>query len=414
MHFDLDTVWAHVPEPALPQAAKQVLALADQHRLAVYMVGGFVRDLLLGIPPDDFDIVVEGHAATLAHALTQAHNGRMVVHPTFRTATWHTAQGASLDLASARTEHYPQAASLPVVHTPARIEDDLYRRDFTFNALALALNGPRPGHLLDPLGGQADLHAGLVRTLHSHSFVDDPTRIFRAVRYASRLQFHIESTTQAQLSAAVPVIPLLSGDRVRHEFEVIFKESQPAPVLHQLASTGALAAVHPALHWSPAAMAQAAGLPALPAALHPLAWWGLLLHQASPAQAEHALKRLNVPRATHVAVVAALALHDCPSQPSAAVHRLEAVPPAALAVAGVLHPQHAATFARYQTVWQPLPPLLTGDDLRAWGFKPGPAFKEVLWRVRAAQIEGHLTTRTQAEALARALLQTQHDSHPPG
>ncbi len=413
MFISLETLWRRLP-PALAQAATAVQAAASAHALPLFMVGGFVRDILLNTPPDDFDMVVEGDAPTLARALTHAHGGQVVVHSTFRTATWHTPGGASLDLASARTEHYPQPASLPVVHTPARIEDDLYRRDFSFNALALPLNGPQAGHLLDPLSGHADLLARRVRILHPHSFVDDPTRIFRAVRYANRLHCQLETDTHTRLAAAVPVIPLLSGDRVRHEFEVIFQEAQPAPVLHQLASTGALAAVHPALHWSSAASEQAAAVMAVPAAVQPLAWWGLLLHKASPAQAEHALARLNVARATRVAVLAALALHDCPPQPSAAVRRLQAVPPEAVTVAGVLHPQHAATFERYLTVWQPLPPLLTGDDLRAWGFRPSPAFKEVLWHVRAAQLEGRLTTRAEAEALARALLQPHHDSHSPG
>lgn len=401
MDFSLERLQARLPHPALAQALPHVLNIARQ---PLFVVGGFVRDVLLGLPPDDFDLVVEGDAPALARALAQAHGGRVVTHPTFRTATWHVPAGPSIDLASARTEHYPQPASLPVVHTPARLEDDLHRRDFSLNALAVALNGTRPGLLLDPLDGQADLRARLIRILHPRSFVDDPTRIFRAARYASRLQFALETETQRRLAAALTVIPLLTGDRARHEFEVIFRETAPAPILRQLDSLGALTAVHPALHWSPAADALAADLPALPTPAQPLAWWALLLVTAAPAQAADALARLNVPRAAREAVLAALTLRDCPTRPSQAVQRLERAPALGIHVASVLYPDLRPIFTRYLTDWQNQPAPLTGADLRAWGVAPGPVFKEVLWQVRAARLDGRIASRAEAEALARALL----------
>ena len=182
-------------------ALAAVMEGAEEEGRMLYLVGGSVRDLALGRSQLDVDAVAEGEVQSLAAAAASALGGRCVAHREFGTVTLETDE-ARVDLAMARTETYTRPGALPRVH-PASIGEDLARRDFTINALALALCGPERGRLLDPFGGWADLRRGLVRVLHPRSFIDDATRILRAVRYAVRLGFRLESETLALLRREV-------------------------------------------------------------------------------------------------------------------------------------------------------------------------------------------------------------------
>ncbi|MGH2524794.1 MAG: CCA tRNA nucleotidyltransferase, partial [Anaerolineales bacterium] len=236
-------------EERLPGPRRALLArvghLAATQQLPVYLVGGFVRDLLLGLSPTDFDFVVEGPAPALARLVARELGGEVTVHAPFGTATWFSPEGAVIDFASARTERYPQPAALPVVSAPAPISADLSRRDFTINALAVRVDGVYYGQLLDPHHGQADLAAGIVRVLHPHSFQDDPTRLFRAVRYEQRLGFRIAPETVPLIPGSWAALAALTGDRIRHEFEMIFREPNVVPMLARLAELEVLRHVHP-------------------------------------------------------------------------------------------------------------------------------------------------------------------------
>ncbi len=227
---------------------------ADAQEVDVYLVGGLVRDLLLTRINEDVDLVVEGDGIAFAERLAAAAGGTSHPHVPFLTAIVTLPDGHRVDVASARTEFYRTPAALPEVET-SLIRQDLYRRDFTVNALAVAISGTRHGQLVDFFGGQKDLQRGEIRVLHSLSFIDDPTRAIRAVRYARRLGFAIAPDTRHLIATAVGegVFARLSGQRLRRELEQMLAEPHPAPSLSMLADLELLAAITPGLTWCAAA-----------------------------------------------------------------------------------------------------------------------------------------------------------------
>ncbi len=262
-------------EKVLPAAQviliKMVSQIAQENRLALYIVGGFVRDLLLEKPSVDFDLVVEGDAIALAKALRSRFGGRVTSHDRFRTAKWfidkhnpklieqyHLMAGESkasldqipstLDFVTARTEFYTHPTALPTVE-PSSIKLDLHRRDFTINTLAIRLDGGHYGDLHDYWGGLSDLRRGVVRVLHSLSFVDDPTRILRAIRFEQRFHFRIEERTLQLILEARTLLPRVSGDRLRHELDLIFIEDQVLAMLDRLQELNIFEFIHPELKW---------------------------------------------------------------------------------------------------------------------------------------------------------------------
>jgi len=405
---------------------RQVQALAAELGLPTYLVGGLVRDLCLGRPPGDFDFVVVPAAPPagttdpagprLAHALARALGGAVTLHPAFLTATWlpdpADPHGAPVDCATARTETYLQPGALPQVTPAADIATDLARRDFTINALAVRVDGDHLGELIDPFLGQSDLAARQVRVLNPASLRDDPTRLFRAVRYAHRLAFEIAADTLDLIPAALPVIPALSGERLRHEFDLIFAEPSAAAMLAHLDAVGALAAVHPALRWGAGESERAAVLPELPrpewrvglGPSHPAAYLALLL-AAAPAEAAAALARLAVSRDLSEAVSAALAFQPgswpAAPRPSQVVAALDRLPEGGLVAVYGLHPAARPVLERYLAEWRFVRADLTGDDLLALGLPAGPMFRTYLWQLRAGRLDGTLTDRAAELALAR-------------
>jgi tRNA nucleotidyltransferase (CCA-adding enzyme) len=237
--------------PGDPLAGVWATVQAAAAETPAYAVGGPVRDLLRGDPHRDADVAVEGDAVAVARRVATAIAGaRLTVHAAFGTAVIVAPGGVRIDIAAARSERYPAPAALPQV-SPATIAEDLRRRDFTVNALAAALGGERFGEVLDPFDGRSDLAAGLIRVLHPASFRDDPTRLYRAVRYAARLGYALEPDTEALARAAVAagMVDLLSGARLRAEVVALLRESTAtlAAALPAAEALGLLAAVDPAL-----------------------------------------------------------------------------------------------------------------------------------------------------------------------
>lgn len=227
---DGSTLLSQVPTPWGERLAVIRRAAAASHRLAA-IVGGCVRDLLLGQTPKDWDVVVEGQAGPLVRSAAKSLSARVVEHPRFMTFTLHFTDGTHLDVATARSETYPTPGVLPVVR-PAPLSEDARRRDFTANAIYLQLN-PDAGAILDPTGGQADMAARVLRVLHDRSFIDDPTRLFRAARYAARYGWTVESKTLELIHNAVKedCPRSVSLVRLRHELFRILEEENPAPAL---------------------------------------------------------------------------------------------------------------------------------------------------------------------------------------
>ncbi len=201
--------------------------LARQQKARAYLVGGPVRDLMLGARTIDLDITVEGNGIRLADHLAKLYPGSTVAHyPAFKTATVRLPDGRRVDLATARKETYTRGGAYPKV-SPSKIKDDLFRRDFTINATALSINPDDSGKLLDPFKGMADLKSKKIRVLHAQSFVDDPTRILRAARFMARLGFTLEAKTLKLLKSAIErkVLDTITPQRYLKDFKKI--EAEP-------------------------------------------------------------------------------------------------------------------------------------------------------------------------------------------
>ena len=200
-----------------------------------YLVGGFVRDLLLERPSLDIDIVVEGDAIRVANAMCDRWKGTLEVHPQFGTATV-TPENVNLpkvDFVTARRETYQDSGTLPIVEQ-GTITDDLHRRDFSINALAMCLDTNAFGTIVDKTNGMEDLEADIIRVLHKQSFTDDPTRIFRAARYAARYGFRIAETDIVLIQKALPVLAQLSGERIRNEIDRLLLEVNAPEIVKYL------------------------------------------------------------------------------------------------------------------------------------------------------------------------------------
>jgi len=247
----------------------KLISLASSNlSLPIYLVGGFARDLLLEKTGADMDFVVEGDGILLAEALADKYGGRVTCHRKFGTAKWHinsikkalldrfgsktsldySTLPFSIDLISARTEFYEKPTALPTVKSGS-IKLDLHRRDFTINTMAVRLDGHHFGELYDYWGGLNDLQKGLIRVLHSLSFVDDPTRILRAIRFEQRFGFIIEERTLALVSEAKDLLEKVSGDRIRHEIDLILEETKAPEMLARIYKLNLLQPFFENVHW---------------------------------------------------------------------------------------------------------------------------------------------------------------------
>ena len=226
--------------------ALDAIVAVDEPYEGVYLVGGTVRDILLGEPNFDVDVVVEGDAIALARAVADKLDGRVRAHKKFGTAVVLYGNAERLDLVTARSEPYHAPAALPTV-APGTIEEDLHRRDFTINAMAVSLKGENLGELVDPFDGRSDLEAGRIRVLHDRSFIDDPTRILRAIRYEDRYGFRMDEHTVelARQCIATGHVGDLSGARLRDELIALLEEGDVSHAIPRLAELGAEKEVHP-------------------------------------------------------------------------------------------------------------------------------------------------------------------------
>ena len=393
----IDKLLASLPKEQVSALAR-LIELADQRRTAIYLVGGPVRDLLLDLPPGDFDVAIEGDAIDLATHLAAAADLRIVRHARFGTATV-SGDGVQIDLATARSETYEAAGALPTVH-PASINDDLHRRDFTVNAMALALNGNAVGRLLDPAGGR------LIRVLHTTSFQDDATRILRAARYEAGLGFRIEEATHDLLVRDLPFLETISRARVHREFARTLLEHEPERALLRLADLGALRTLHPSLQFDRELAAAFGRLREIAPRGVPAAYWPLVTWHVARSATEPVIARLALTRHQTDSVRALSALRDrtplAGARPSETASLFAAQPAAAVwalaaAGSGAEREQAHTYMARYRSVH----PLLRGDDLLTLGVPPGKLVGEVLARLRAAKLDGEVRTRADEERLVR-------------
>ena len=402
----LETVLDRAPS-ALLDALRQS---AGEAGWPVYLVGGPLRDALLRRPVRDLDFAVEGDAPALAAALAEKTGARLTTHTRFGTATVGLDE-AQLDLVTARREEYPHPGALPVV-AAGSMADDLARRDFSINAMAFPISRSESG-LLDPHGGLADLADGLVRVLHPASFVDDPTRVFRAVRYAWRLGFTVEPGTLERLNEAVSAGALgtVSGDRLRHELERIFAEDRPAEALEAAAQLGVLSAILPALGRPEvtSALRTAGAL----SAVSPSFWLAGMSCHLTPGEGESLVQRLNLTKEQSRLVRDTIwlrenedAVRGAAATPSRLAAALGGIHPDAVAAAAPLtgDPVVSRVLAAHNTRLQGDRAGISGDDLLDMGLARGPAVGALLDQLRDARLDGLVTTPEEERILARKLV----------
>jgi tRNA nucleotidyltransferase (CCA-adding enzyme) len=413
-----------------------VAEAAFKKGLPLYIIGGFVRDLFVGHPGLDFDLVVEGDAAAFARAIAREYGGKITIHPHFGTASWEPEVEKlalpnvdrsrltgmpPLDFVTARSETYSHPGALPTVK-PGSLADDLCRRDFTINTLALRLDGQFFGQLIDQLGGLPDLKQGLVRALHAESYFDDPTRILRAVRYEKRYNFAILERDLRLIDGAKSHLSGLSGERLRHELDLILAEERSLQMLERLHTLEVLTSLHQLLGWD----AQKARLFTALQEGEPDSWQDVpdLLHQPrrvavsyllwlgslGSAQIEDLAFRLDFTASLREALLAYSSLYkDLPSlidlKPSQVVARLDGTPLLVVCAASLAaDPPVRHVLESYLSHWRHVKPQTTGDDLVRRGLPPGPAYKLILGRLREAHLDGKIKTGEEEKTLLETLI----------
>ena len=370
-----------------------------------------MRDLVRGVAPVDLDLAVEGDATATATELAERLGGEVRLHDRFGTALLRS-NSVSADLATTRRERYERPGALPQVE-PAGLDEDLARRDFTVNAMAIGLSGTDLGSLRDPHGGRDDLDAGAIRVLHRASFTDDPTRLLRAVRYASRLGFALEPETErlARAAAASDALSTVSGPRVRDELMDLLGEREAPESVARLGELGIARSLHPSLRADPDLIA-AAGLACAETGAQPALAGLAALCSAAPEELEGFVHGLGLPASDRVAVLRAAsrgaalaeALHD--ELPASELHALLAPePPEALALALALGAPGEPVL-RYLSDLRGAALEITGADLLAAGVPASPAIGRALDETLRRKLDGELSGRDEelrtAVELARA------------
>ncbi|MFH1648067.1 MAG: CCA tRNA nucleotidyltransferase [Chloroflexota bacterium] len=385
--------------------------LAQRRQQRLYLVGGVVRDLLLGRDNLDIDLVVEGDAIKLAEEIASTYRAKVTPHPRFGTARLEW-KGGRADLATARAESYAHPGALPTVQ-PGTINEDLARRDFTVNAMAEELNPRHYGELLDPHGGRRDIAARLVRVLHDRSFTDDATRIWRAIRYEQRLDFQIESATLKLLKRDINMLSTVSGDRVRHELELVLKEESPEKSLRRAGELGVLGKLHPALRgddWLAETFALARQGQA---DLSPQLYLSLLAYRLTAPELDSLISYLRLPKASAETLRDTLALKENIKElstsglsPSRIYDLLHGHSPTAINALCLASgsPNAAGHCELYSGVLRNVHPSLTGEDLKKMGVPEGPGIKKILLKLREARLDGRVDSKRQEEEMVRGLI----------
>jgi tRNA nucleotidyltransferase (CCA-adding enzyme) len=374
----------------------------------IYLVGGIVRDLLLGHPNFDLDLVVEGDAVKLAQEVTEAGQARLLAHKRFGTAKLRY-DDFTLDLATARRETYASPGALPAV-TPGDLNDDLIRRDFSINAMAISLAADNYGELVDPYLGRTDLEHRLIRILHCRSFTDDATRILRGVRYEQRFGFEFEAQTADLLRRDIPMLDTISGDRIRHELELILKEQRPELAIKRLGELGVLARFGPSFKgdgWIAEKFGKARRLKKR--SQLPSLYFCLLIYSLDETGIEQFLVRLNMPSKLSRAMrdtlhlKTRLPLLNTPAlRPSQIYHLLTEYEPLAIQANAVAteSPTVRRSLQLFLTKLRYVRTALDGEELKRLGISPGPKMGQVLQILHKAKLDGEVRTKADEKRLA--------------
>lgn len=398
---------------------------ADRQQVRTFLVGGIVRDLLLGLPNLDVDIVVEPAAIPFAEHLAKVLGADVKTYPQFNTATLTFPGGMTCDLVTARTEFYANPAAMPNVES-STIKQDLYRRDFTINTMAIALNGKQHGQLLDFFGGRTDLAEGNVRVLFNLSFVEDPTRILRAIRFEQRYGFQIEPETMRFLQTALEndLLHRVAAERLHHEIWAMFAEEHAVRMLLRMDELGVWRDVLPELEFSDRLIRQLreaddhcqwfSSLGAAQKLDRGLVYLLLIVNTLPVAAVQTLPQRLALGKRDREQVLAfrrtcSQLATELGAQPeNHQVYQLLAgMNPECQVAAAVLHgSQIRQQMALYYSELVKINPETSGRDLLGLGLQPGPAVGAILKQLRMARLNGQVQNKEEELALARQLLAT--------
>ncbi len=396
-------------------ALRTVGEVAGEVGFPVYLVGGIVRDLFLRVTNLDIDIVVEGDGITFAGMLVKRAGGRMKTHQKFGTAVVVLPNGLKLDIATARLEYYESPAALPTVELSS-IKKDLYRRDFTINTLAVRLNRKRYGELIDFFGGLRDIKEKTIRVLHSLSFVEDPTRVLRAIRFEQRFDFRLSKHTQNLIKTAVnmKLFHKLTGERMFTELVLMFSEAEPVKVLKRMKDFDLLKFIHPNLKSSTETERLFGHI------AETLTWFKLLyldiriekwfvyflglLDRLKDTAVKEALERLAVPARVRERVLQAreryrgvlYIFYKETNLPPSRVFDLLA-PLHTEAILLVMAKARQDTAKKYISLYlmhlRNVKVTITGDDLKTLGIPPGPRYRKLLAELLDAKLDGEVRNR---------------------
>jgi tRNA nucleotidyltransferase (CCA-adding enzyme) len=411
--------------PEVRDALKIVGEVADEAGFPVYLVGGIVRDLFLRVTNLDIDIVVEGDGITFAGMLVKKFGGRMKTHQKFGTAVVVLPTGLKLDIATARLEYYESPAAMPTVELSS-IKKDLYRRDFTINTLAVRLNRKRFGELIDFFGGVRDIKEKTIRILHNLSFIEDPTRVFRAIRFEQRFDLQISKHTLNLIKTSVnmKLFNKLSGERIYAELVLMFSEAEPLKALKRMAGLDLLKFIHPGIKITTDVERLCIGIG------ETLTWFRLLylditierwflyflglLDRLKDEAVEETLERLAVPRKVRERVRNARAgyrdvlyeFYQAPDlAPSSVYDLLMPLEGETVLLMMAKAKQEAAKkhVSLYLTRLRNVKVTLSGDDLKDMGIPPGPRYKRILSRLLDAKLDGNVKNREEEIAFVRKM-----------
>lgn len=393
------------------RTAGELAASGDSGAGEAYLVGGAVRDLVIGREPNHPDIVVTGNGPRFARALAEKVNGSVTSVSQFGTAIIDSPQG-KIDVATARSETYSSPAALPEI-TPSSMDDDLKRRDFSVNAMALALRPESWGDLLDPYKGFADCARGRIRILHDLSFQDDPTRIIRAVRFEVRLGFGMAVDTSEALERGLSYLDRLTSARLQAELGKLLDEPDRANILRRAETLGILGAISPSLRVTESGLKTMEQFGTSGSEVDELLYVACLTSSTTDEEAEAMIERLEPDREWQAVIRGAAAFRNIASilespnlLPSEVVDLLERIPVPVIEfqrVAGPKTQQHDHLEA-YLRRHRDIHAEVTGDDLAEQGVPRGPIMGKLLQELKTAKLDSKVASRHEELELVRRRL----------
>ncbi|WP_332689246.1 CBS domain-containing protein [Halalkalibacter lacteus] len=386
--------------PAIYNLLHEIGEIADTHGINVYLIGGIVRDFLLNRPNEDIDLVVEGDGITFSNAIAEQLGGQVKTHEQFGTATWTTPANIKLDIVTCRTEYYDAPAALPTVR-PSNIREDLRRRDFTINALALQINKSEFGTLLDFFQGQEDMNKKKIRILHTLSFIEDPTRIVRAVRFALRFDYELADQTQELALNASFLLNQVSATRFLREIQLLIKEKT---ILRGVKLLDSLNVWHSLFKTKPT-FESLMKLEQVLAHNFNDAFIVILTLNFEQSSWKKKVKRYSLTTKQNQIIQQIEAMETVPisrNDPMSSIHNCFHLFREESILLYALLTQNGLLLS-YVKKREQLKPLLTGQDLLDQGIKPGPIFSDLLHQLTSLQLDNEIVNRKEALTWLQAI-----------